>query len=344
MTKSVAYIVTGKTITLYMGGTPRSVEEDHPFYARIVQCLKDEEYSELEELLTNPVAGVAEFVDGEVVWSGKVLHNVLVDRIMEQVAIGLSPDPMLRFLENLMQNPSEKSREELYEFLAHSYLPITEDGHFLGYKAVRSNYLDIHSGVYDNSPGKVIEMARTEVDPDRHNHCSQGFHVGTMQYVSSFGHGDSKFLLVKVNPRDAVSVPADHGAQKLRCCRYEVVQEIARNEVLKGSVYSSDGSCELDADRGGGDWDEDDYDDDWDADDYDDWGYDSDDDLPSQEDVGEFKKARAEYYDATFTRDWVAKECHRLGLTKTVEAGRVLRKEGCIALLVGHDTKSFFDI
>lgn len=338
---TVPYIVSGKTITLYLDGMPQSVEDDHPFYARIVGCLKDGDEVTLRDLLENPVAGVAEFKDGKVLYGGSELHNVLVDRIMEQVSLGLPADPMLRFLENLMQNPSETSRQELYEFLAHSYLPITEDGHFLGYKAVRANYKDIHSGKFDNSVGKVIEMPRGDVDPDRHNHCSQGFHVGTMEYVRSFGGRDSRFLLVKVNPRDAVSVPADHGAQKLRCCKYEVVREIERDQVLTSPAYSSDGSAALESELC---YDEDWWDDDadWDSD-YEEWESGATKtDLDLEEEKQEYREDRTAWYQEHFTRDEVVEECFSLGLIPTKETGRRLRKEGCIALLVGADCKEFF--
>jgi hypothetical protein len=38
-----------------------------------------------------------------------------------------------------------------------------------------------------------------------------------------YHRSDDVVVIVKVNPRDAVSVPIDHSAQKLRVCRYEVV-------------------------------------------------------------------------------------------------------------------------
>ena len=336
----IPYVVADGTITLYLDGTPSSVETDHPFYARIVQAINDKDRDLLVELIENPTGGVAEYVDGEILFGGEVLHNVLTERIMEQVSIGLSPDPMLRFLENLMKNPSKQSREELYEFLAHSYLPITEDGHFLGYKAVRSNYKDIHSGIYDNSVGKVIEMPRGDVDDDRHNHCSAGFHVGTMDYVANFGTGDSKFLLVKVDPKDAVSVPADHGAMKLRCCRYEVVQEIARGEVLKDLVYSEDGAEALESEEfEGADWDSDQ---DWDSE-YEEWEktVTSEEDAV-EEDIQEYRALRTAWYNETYDRDQIVELAADRKLVASKEAGRRLRKDGCIALLAGMDVETFF--
>lgn len=246
---SIKYVVSeSKTISLELNNKTYNIAPDHPFYPRIVAAIKNEDKEILYDLLTSELGGIAQVdIHGKVTWNGKELHNVIVDRIKEMINIGLKPDPMLRFLENLMLNPSEESREELYEFLSHRNLPITEDGCFLGYKAIRNNYKDIYSGTVDNSPGKVISMPRENVDSNRHRHCSYGYHIGTMDYVRWYGNrAGSRFIIVKIDPKDAVSVPPDHGAQKLRCCKYEVIREIEKGNVLDFPVYSSDGGEEYD--------------------------------------------------------------------------------------------------
>jgi hypothetical protein len=45
--------------------------------------------------------------------------------------------------------------------------------------------------------------------------------VGSWDYSSTFS-GDT-LLLVKVNPKDVVSIPADHSGQKLRSCAYTIL-------------------------------------------------------------------------------------------------------------------------
>jgi hypothetical protein len=79
--------------------------------------------------------------------------------------------------------------------------------------------------VFDNSVGQVCEMPRSKVDDNRNMGCSAGLHVGALDYVASYGSPDAEdnIIIVKVNPRDAVSVPTDSSHQKLRTCRYEVV-------------------------------------------------------------------------------------------------------------------------
>lgn len=189
----------------------------------------------------NSLVGTAEVRDGQVYVNNVPVHNVVSDRIVEFALAGLPVEPILRFLELLLENPSSKAQEELYDFLANRSLPLTEDGHFLAYKRVRDDWKDIHSGTIDNSIGRVVEVERKAVDPNRAHECSYGLHVGALEYVRGYGHG-GHVVIVKVNPRDCVSVPRDHNAQKLRVCRYEVLYEHDENQFLKSPLYTTDGA------------------------------------------------------------------------------------------------------
>jgi hypothetical protein len=164
---------------------------------------------------------------------------------------GLPHEPLLNFFKNLMDNPSKRAVDELYDFLEAGELPITEDGHFLAFKNVRSNYRDIHSGNFDNSVGKVCEMPRNGVDEDKERTCSYGLHFCSIKYLPHFSDGENgKTMIVKINPRDVVAIPADYNNTKGRTCRYEVVAEykddwrskLNRNESgWDSELYSSDG-------------------------------------------------------------------------------------------------------
>jgi hypothetical protein len=120
--------------------------------------------------------------------------------------------------------------------MENKHMPITMDGCFLAYKAVRSDYKDIYSGTFNNNVGDVCSVPRNKVDNNRDNGCGHGLHVGAIDYAKSYGgidldndgddnDGGNRLMICKVNPRDVVSVPSDHKFQKLRCCRYEVVAE-----------------------------------------------------------------------------------------------------------------------
>jgi hypothetical protein len=78
----------------------------------------------------------------------------------------------------------------------------------------------------DNSVGKTVEMERNTVDDNASNTCSTGLHFCSLSYLDHFGGSDSRVMVLKINPRDVVSIPADYNATKGRACRYEVIDEI----------------------------------------------------------------------------------------------------------------------
>jgi hypothetical protein len=140
---------------------------------------------------------------------------------------GIPMEHYCKFLDNLMANPSMTSRKELYLFLEAADLPITQDGCFLAYKAVRHDFLDKHSGTFSNKPGVTFSMPRAEVDDNRDVTCSYGFHAAAYEYARGFlGSTGDKMVAVKINPADVVSVPSDYNNQKLRTCKYTVMFEI----------------------------------------------------------------------------------------------------------------------
>jgi hypothetical protein len=152
------------------------------------------------------------------------MHNALTSRKIAMLQEGFPIEPMVAFMENLYANPSKRAVTELYGFLEKNNLPITPDGHFLAYKKVRHNFLDVHSGTMDNSPGTIVEMERNQVDDNKDQTCSTGLHFCGMSYLSCFG-GD-RTVIVKINPADVVSIPSDYNEAKGRACRYEVIGEL----------------------------------------------------------------------------------------------------------------------
>ena len=100
--------------------------------------------------------------------------------------------------------------------------------------------MDKYTGTISNAIGTIVEVSRGSVDDNRSNECSKGLHCGALDYVYSYGNGDDRIVIVKVNPADAVSVPKDHTYQKLRTCRYEVVSEFVGE--LKSPLYTAKAS------------------------------------------------------------------------------------------------------
>lgn len=227
-------------ITVIIDGEPYTASTDHPNYDEIKNALwENVDSEEMRSLIDIPKSvieyseGNIEIRDGQVYYNDNLIDNVLTDRILKVKKNGFPFAPMLRFLEKLMSNPSRRAIKELYTFLQHKDLPIDEDGDFLAYKAIRSNWTDKFTGEVSNTVGTVNEIPRNEVDDDFGINCSEGFHVGSMNYVAGYGKANDLIVLVKVNPADVVSVPSDSSCQKCRTCRYEVIKEIKADAILR---------------------------------------------------------------------------------------------------------------
>ena len=228
------YLIQGKNIVVVIGNVSHTISSTHISYDKIKEAIKTGDWDTVQDLI-EPKKVILEYGVGNVgvqgdklFWKDREFHNYLAAKFIEMYQEGFPVEPMVNFMENLMQNPSKRAVDELYEFLEKGNLPITTDGCFLAYKKVRNDYLDIHSGTMDNSVGKVVEMERNEVDDDKNRTCSSGLHFCSLDYLSHFGGHDSRTVIVKINPRDVVSIPADYYATKGRACRYEVIDEIGK--------------------------------------------------------------------------------------------------------------------
>jgi hypothetical protein len=188
------------------------------------------------------------FVDGD------AIQSVVAERIINFLADGVDCLPIFKFITRLQLNPSKRAVDELYTFLEHKHLPLTETGTFLAYKAVRNDFTDKHTGKFFNGVGEVLFMPRNKVDDDKNVGCSYGFHAGTLKYASEFAGGNDRLVLVEIDPADVVSIPTDCEFQKLRTCRYKVVAEYERP--LVEHVYESRFSTEHDDDVDN-EWDDD---------------------------------------------------------------------------------------
>ncbi len=224
-----AYIMSEDgSITFVHNSKQYLVDKNHLAYNQIVETIQSKDFSDLERLLNikqtlaSQFKGIAFDSYGSPLFMGQPIPGVIGRRIRDFYKQDLPLDSLTAFLNNLQANPSFRSVNELYDFLDHNQFPITEDGCFIGYKGIRNDWKDKHSGTIDNSIGKVISMERNKVDDDRENECSYGYHVGTYEYAVNWG---PRVVLVKVNPADCVSVPKDYECAKLRVCKYEVIAE-----------------------------------------------------------------------------------------------------------------------
>lgn len=155
-------------------------------------------------------------------------------------ASGFDVKPLSNFLKRLLKNPSRTAIQECYPFMEKADVTIDEEGYIIAYKKVRNDYFDIYSGTVNYNIGNIVEMPRNEVDDNRSNLCSDGLHFCSFSYLGHFGSGaGNRVLIVKVDPADVVSIPADYNDAKARACRMEVIGEIEEQKdvLAKTPVY-----------------------------------------------------------------------------------------------------------
>jgi len=226
--------------------------EGHPNYSRLIGYLKagNVEYFEASYDIVSRVndfcEGYVSCEAGKLSWDGISMPEMFTGRILDMIQEGFPFEPMLNFLDKLSQNPSDRAIVELFDFMNNKHMPITSDGCFLAYKAVDKDFKDLWSHSFDNSVGSTCEVPRGRVDSNRDRGCSNGLHVGAINYAAQYGgidlksrdddqDGGNNIVICKVSPMDVVSVPTCSQFQKLRCCKYEVVSIF--NDVFKMSVH-----------------------------------------------------------------------------------------------------------
>ena len=280
------YIVSEDTATLLYEGKPYTLQSSHPNFAPFKKALVEGDfetainYLDIKKQIKEFADGELKVENGSVYYYGTQLHGKVVDKLLELLESGLKlGSPFVKFVKNLLDNPSNNSVEELYDFLSYKSLPIDDDGYVIGYKGVCSDGWsksgNTHTivlqgevnerGQIMNRVGDTIEVQRRSVDDNRQNQCSHGLHIGSFDYAKSWA-SDGQLLLVRFNPADAVSVPQDSECQKLRVCKYEILEEVEVEDdsEIKEPYYG------VYTNGFGQDNEDNDYDEDYDDEEYDD--------------------------------------------------------------------------
>jgi hypothetical protein len=251
------YIITSNSIVLFLDNKPLKFEKSTRQYAQIIEKLdlpENQQEKAIREVLkqASPFAEKNGFkISPESVsYKGEELPLALANKVRSLHSEGLPLNLFERFWQNLQLNPSASSVRELYDFLAYKELPITDDGCFLAYKGLQNDFWSISGnkrtkvikgkvdsiGRIYNGVGETIEVQRRDVDDNREHHCSFGLHVGSLDYAKGFSQG--AVVVVKVNPKDVVSVPSDYNGQKCRVSAYSVVSVFSQ-EITAPAVDES---------------------------------------------------------------------------------------------------------
>ena len=251
---NIDYALGPSSVFIYdrLNNKPIEITNDRLNYQSIIEAIKANNEDQVRELLDenqvlNSVSNGRVTVTGNtVLLDGKELHSAEAKKLVDLVSEGATNiDRWFRFIEKLHDNPSYNCRQQAYNFIAHSGMPMTETGNLIGYKGVADDYKDKYSGKFDNSVGQVLSMPRSGVDDNPNNGCSEGFHVGSHDYADSWAGSDGRLMIVEYSPTDIVSVPNESGYGKLRVCEYKVIAESTNRSKLNNGSYGHDSNKTL---------------------------------------------------------------------------------------------------
>lgn len=225
-----AHMISEQNITVFFNDKIYTLNYTDPHFNDVANQLRQGNYAdavaEIDKAtaLTKHFGADLQIQHGTLAIDGITLPDCLAKRLAKMRDEGYDLKPMKAFMANLMKNPTHHAIKELLDFLENSDLPITDDGHFLAYKRVNANYKDVYSNSIDNSVGQEVSMPRGAVDDNRNSTCSHGLHFASLNYLQHFS--GPRLMLLKINPADVVSIPADYNDSKGRCCRYQVIKEL----------------------------------------------------------------------------------------------------------------------
>lgn len=231
------YLATPNSIVIVAdNGQPVIVNQDHLNFQKIKTQLEQD--STYDPTLLEPVKALQSFehlglsYDGkQILFEGKKFQSQMFDRLVDAIR-DATPEQELKclfaFVRRALNHPDKLTSERIFDFARHNSIELTEEGLMIGYKKVRNDFKDIHSGTFDNSPGQVLEMPRQMVDANHNTECSYGYHFASKHYLPHFGSSgtDDRVVRVLVDPADICAIPFGYKDSKCRTCKYIVLDEV----------------------------------------------------------------------------------------------------------------------
>ena len=241
--------------TVVVSNEVHTFDQNHPNYDQLVDAIRLNDEADflkgisigksVQEWSKNGFT----FTGGVLYYQGEEIAKEITAIVLDMISGGFNEVPILNFMVRLFKNPSSRAVKELYSWLSHKSLAICEDGCFLAYKSVNiyngelftdrygrevksGDYVDKYTSTIRNNVGDVNDMPRRKVNDDFQVGCSDGFHVGSLKYVTEV-YSSNKQIICKVDPADVVSVPLDCDCQKIRCCYYEVISEFKNLPIVE---------------------------------------------------------------------------------------------------------------
>lgn len=241
---NLSWIKRDNSITVILpNGQPKTISSEDSNFEKVLEAIKARNWDVIPDLLDvkskifNFSDGVFKVVDGVVNVNGKPVPDSLSKKIIAFAKEGLPYKPLLNFWDKLSKNPSWRNVQGLFEFLELKGYALTEDGDFIAYKGVRSDWTDRYSGKISNKIGETVSVPRNEVNDNPEIECQFGLHVADYAFASSYAGNDGHMIMVSVNPEHVVSMPNAYQFTKMRVCQYTVLKEVF--EEKKESLYQN---------------------------------------------------------------------------------------------------------
>jgi hypothetical protein len=224
-TNKEKYLLTSDFVRFTAYGLEYKAYKKHPMFAEIMEALKA---GKVRAAVTAHNKGHKRVVASgftvqadRVFYKGVRLPDVFAAIYNGCLEGGMEIEAVAKFFENWVSKSTPASIDALARFMVAGRLPMTDRGTFLAYKKVRHDFRDVHSGKFDNSPGQVIQMERSEVDANQSRECSTGFHHCSWGYLGSFG--GEEVVVTEIDPGDVIAVPPDYNHTKMRVAKYSVL-------------------------------------------------------------------------------------------------------------------------
>ena len=144
----INYILSGDRLTVILPNRmPISVpREQKERIKKILDLINNNDLNLLENELF-PAKKIPSISNNQIIFDGThvkwigsdiPMPKVLAERILDFDSNGYPIKSLINFWINLLQNPSKTTQEELYGFIEHGSMAITDDGHIIAYKKVTS--------------------------------------------------------------------------------------------------------------------------------------------------------------------------------------------------------------
>jgi hypothetical protein len=240
------HIITQDSIVIILHGEVFTIKRDRgKIFDRVVEAVEAGNYDEIPSIvspkdLLDKVHLTFDENTGQIFFEDYLLKTNLTDRIYQYWENEVPYEPLLNLLRKIMSHKKERSymQEDLFDFLEYNDLPITEDGCFLAYKNTNSDGsppYQTDSNIRYEVGKEVVELAAKD-NYDRGACNGAGLYFGNRKYWGSNWNGkewggNGRMFLVKIDPRDVVSIPNNYNDGKAKCWKLKVVKEFTHSVV-----------------------------------------------------------------------------------------------------------------